>query len=116
MKNKNYYGKVSYRRKNSAGTTIGILVFILLVLVAFIIWAIVNFAAGGEGIFTNQTTQLSELKIENESLKLEIEELKTENSELKAEIEEYKLKELQKPEEDEETNDDESETSNSEIQ
>ena len=83
MKNGKYYSSVRYRKKDYKGLVIGILSAVLIILIAFCIWAVATFAGGGEGAFENQTDRLSDLKIENEALKIE-------NAELKEEIEKYK--------------------------
>ena len=83
VKNGKYYSSVRYRKKDYKGLIIGILSAVLILLVALCIWAIATFAGGGEGAFKNQTDILSDLKIENETLKIE-------NAELKEEIEKYK--------------------------
>ena len=55
MKNGKYYSSVRYRKKDYKGLVIGILSAVLIILIAFCIWAVATFAGGGEGAFENQT-------------------------------------------------------------
>lgn len=83
MKNKKYYSGVQYSKRDGTKTAVITLTVILFFTAVLIVWAIVTFANGGKGVFENESTQISNLKIENERLRLE-------NEDLKKEIEEYK--------------------------
>lgn len=92
MKNKKYYSGVSYKRKNITGAVAVITGIISVCLIALIIWTVATFSKGENEAFKNQSTQISELKIENEMLRRENEDLKTE-------IEKYKNGEYDKVDE-----------------
>lgn len=63
MARRSYYSSVSRSKRPKSHTVAIVLGVILVLLVAFIIWSVIVFAGGGDGVFQSQAKEISELKI-----------------------------------------------------